>query len=287
MDARERARSSPLAGLNEILQGGSPNVAQEQDPATVAARIKEERQCKQFTKKTHPWVFVLVTEIAFFLILGVLLVARPIEVAKVVREAVLGAGKTSGSAQTLQPAAINPDGRVAMFSPTEFLLRVVGIACLSLLVFIVDGIRKKDDSFAISYGSFRIAFSVGLSFLVFTGGREAKMAIPFLLHGLWVAMTILSYGPVSFHLSLRSVHKSLKRARDAAAQAPFGVGAEEVTGSGVQEENQEDESSEGEGEEEEEEEGGIQTSSRGASTSNSLRSPPERLAAAAAASAVS
>lgn len=218
--------SSPLSTISEILSGGSPVVVATpcDDVECVQARIKEERSGKRFAESSHPWIFILVTEVAFFAIAGLLLLFRPCQAAKAVRDAVLGQGQTHGLTDgevcgyhaPLHGVIHLAQGEEPLkFSFTEFLLRLIGCVCLSLLVFIVDAIRRRQESFALTYGIFRLTLSFGLSMLLFTGGKEARVVVPFLLHGLWVGLTTLNYAPVSWHTGLRSVYHRVRKARDA------------------------------------------------------------------------
>jgi hypothetical protein len=220
---------------------------------------------------------------------------HPTRVGKVIREAVLGPdAPASGMLGGRSPGNIPLHGEAKdehslKFSTTELLLRIVGVTCISLTIFVIDAIRRQHDSFAITYGIFRLAFSFGLAMLLFTGGREARVVVPFLIHGLWVGLNTLNYAPIAWHLSLRSLTHKMKRARDAVLvteEAAFGNSSENADRpiSEVEEtsDDEEIEETEESGDEEEVEVGTAEGSATGVSTTTGIRSPPGRLAANAA-----
>lgn len=98
-------------------------------------------------------------------------------------------------------------------------IRLLGALILSLAALPIHAIALANDAacsaYAQAHGVWRVVLAVALTALLVLGTEQARIAVPFLLHSLWVgaSLSLSGGGPVGAYSALRSLASGRARRR--------------------------------------------------------------------------
>lgn len=90
-------------------------------------------------------------------------------------------------------------------------IRLLGAVIMSLAALPIQAIAFANDAagaaYAYAHGVWRIVLAVALTVLLVIGSEQARVAVPFLLHSLWVgaSLSLSGGGPVGAYKAVRAL----------------------------------------------------------------------------------